>query len=406
VAFSRWILVFWLFSLVLAGSARAQSSDGGPDTSKAKLRFGPLAIGPTLELTDFGVDTNVFDSPPGQEKSDFAFTLAPGSQIWLKMGPSWLTGVVKEQIIWYQTYATERSANTSYQLNWKVPLSRVTFVAGSGFVNAHDRPGFEIDARVQRRELSFNGSAEVRALPSTFVGVGGLQQRVSFGQDAVFMGTDLRTELSRVDTTATAFVRQELTPLTSVSLNFSREQDRFDYSPERDSNLTGMTGSITLDPSALVKGTATFGYRAFEPLSPAVPAYHGTTVNVNLGYTVFGTTRMTLVAVRDVQYSYDVNEPYYLLTGATGTVTQQIFGPIDVAAKIGVQHLAYRNQTGGVVLLPDRVDAVHIFGGGVGYHLGEDVRVSVNVEHQKRDSILPDHQYQGLRFGVSVAYGF
>ena len=46
--------------------------------------------------------------------------------------------------------------------------------------------------------------------------------------------------------------------------------------------------------------------------------------SVNLGYTLMGMTRFGVQVDRDVQFSYEQCEPYYILTGVTGTITQRL----------------------------------------------------------------------------------
>src|SRR6185503_17398854 len=98
-------------------------------------------------------------------------------------------------------------------------------------------------------------------------------------------------------------------------------------------------GGVKLDPFALINGSASFGYRDFQPLSPAVPGYQGSTAAVTLSYVALGTTKLGLVINRDVQYSYDINQPYYLQTGIAGSIAQQIFGPVDVVGRAEGQRL-------------------------------------------------------------------
>src|SRR5205823_700372 len=104
-------------------------------------------------------------------------------------------------------------------------------------------------------------------------------------------------------------------------------------------------------------------------------------------------------------YSYDINQPYYLLSGVNATITQQVFGPLDVVVRTGRDRLAYRTRAGALVPAPDRTDRVTTSGGGVGFHFGEAVRFGIDVDHQRRRSPVPSHQYDGLRFGTSVTYG-
>src|SRR5581483_9501904 len=165
--------------------------------------------------------------------------------------------------------------------------------------------------------------------------------------------------------------------------------DRFMFSSLRDSNSTTAGVQVSFDPAALLKGTAHIGYRHFEPAAAGVAPFKGTTAAVNLAYALLEATKLNLSVTRDVQYSYDVNEPYYLQTGYTGSVAQQIFGPVDVVAGLGAYTLAYRNRADVLAPLSDRTDRVHLYHGGVGYHLGPELRIGVKVEKQWRDSVVP-----------------
>jgi hypothetical protein len=162
---------------------------------------------------------------------------------------------------------------------------------------------------------------------------------------------------------------------------------------------------VKFDPQALLKGSATVGYRDFQPKAPGVPAYQGATLLADLSYVAAGTTKLGVQAMRDVQYSFDVNQPYYLQTGVNASAAQQIFGPVDVVGRIGLQHLRYRERAGLTVLGGERTDIVHSYGAGIGYHIGNAVRVGVNADHDNRESQLSSRQYAGWRYGLSFTVG-
>jgi hypothetical protein len=393
--------------LVVCSFASAQSvPHGEPDASKARVRFGPVSLNPTIALTNLGIDTNVFNEPDSSApKRDFTITLTPQTDLWMPMGRSWLTGTVKEDIVWYQRYATERSANTSARAGWLVPLNRLTFDADAAYLRARDRPGFEIDARSQRTELTYDGSVEIRALSKTFFGVRSERKTTSFDSVATFEGVSLRDALNRTVTGAAVTVRHQLTPLTAITLDLGRAQDRFDFSPSRDSDSTNVTVGVTFDPYAIIKGSATFGYRDFQPLSPSLPAYKGTTASADLTYVAFGATRIGVQAVRDVQYSFQIDEPYYLLTGVSGSIAQHVFGPVDLVGRAGVQQFTYRDRIGAALVAPNRIDFVQLYGGGIAFRMGKDVRLGFNLDQQHRTSPVLNREYHGLRFGTSVTYG-
>lgn len=387
-----------------AGPADAQLTE--PDVSKARVRVGPLLLNPGVELANFGIDSNVFNEPPDQAKRDFTFTLSPRTDLWMRAGRTWITGLAREDVLWYNTYSSERAANHSMNLAWLVPLNRLVFQAGGTYLSARERPGFEIDARLQRTELEAKGTAEVRALSKTFFGVRGSRQRIDFAKDALFLNTNVHTELNRTVTAGAATVRHQLTPLTSLTFDVGVSRDRFELSPLRDSDSTTAGLQVVFDPFALIKGSARFGYRDFKPLDATLPEFRGFTISMDLSYTLLESSKFNVRATRDVSYSYDVNQPYYLETGAVGSITQQIFGPVDVMFRAGLQKLAYRDRPGAAVPVPNRTDTVRSVGGGVGYHFASDLRLGINVDKQQRVSDVSRREYDDLKVGASVTYGF
>ena len=338
-------------------------------------------------------------------KRDFTVTASPKTDLWLRLGRTWLSGAIAEDIVWYQTYATERSANSSYALAWKAPLNRVVLSTGATWVKTRARPGFEIDARVQRSEPAYAAAVEVRGFAKTFIGVRGRWTRVSFDDSAMFRGRSLSEELDRTGTSAAVTIRHDLTPLTSVTFGVGRSEERFDFSTSRDSTTDDYSVLLSFDPAALLKGSAGFGYMNFKPQSTDLPDYQGLTFEVALAYTVLGSTQFTGSLRRDVEFSYDPNQPYYLVTGGGASIAQQIFGPVDVIARAGVQRLAYRTRVGTAIATPDRTDRLRTYGGGVGFRMGADLRLGFNIDKERRTSVLTEREYRGLKYGTSITYG-
>jgi len=176
----------------------------------------------------------------------------------------------------------------------------------------------------QRRHLSYGGSAELKTFTKTFIGLTYSTEGTLFDESAVFKDVSLHDELSRKSTTAGVQVRHQATPLTAFTVNVSRTNETFDYDSLRDSTSTQISAGVVFDPFALVKGGATIGYRSFKP-SADLPSYQGLTMAVNLSYAAFGTTRFAAGATRDIQYSYEETQPYYLQTSFQGSIAQQIF---------------------------------------------------------------------------------
>jgi hypothetical protein len=364
-----------------------------------------VLVDPRLALTDVGIDTNIFNEPDQENpESDFTTTLTPSADLWLPMGPTWVFGTVREDIVWFKEFASERSLNSRLRVGWLVPLTRVAFDVSTGWTHTRERPGYEIDARAERHERDLAGAAEVLAFPRTRIGVRGERRRYAFEEGETFDGVDLREELSHTTTAVAIVVRRELTPLTMLAFNVGREQDRFLFSSSRDSDTTRFEVGLEFDPFALISGSARIGYRDFDPAAADVPAYSGMTASVDVTYVAFDSMRLGLQAMRDVEYSYDDRQPYYLQSGFTATIAQQIYGPVDAEGRLGTQRLTY-TERGDMDATGGRVDRVRTYGGGIGYRIGRELRIGFNVDHYERTSDLASRAYDGLRYGAAFTYG-
>lgn len=398
--------------LALSGSAQAQTGvgdvpDDGPNPETVRVHLGPFLMDPKIEVPNIGVDTNVFNEPSNANpKQDFTATVSPSTNVWLRIGRSWLKVNIREDLVWFDKYASERSANGFYTVDWHLPLNRLVVDVEPNYVNTRDRPGFEIDARSQRSEYGAKVGIAVRAFSRTFLALTGSTDTINFDDVATFDGVNLREALNRTVTTGGIALRHQLTPLTTIALTANREQDRFEFSPLRDSNSTSVAASVSFDPHALLKGSASFGYRDFEPVLAGLPSYRGTIGSANLWYTLLGMTQFNFGFARDVAYSYDINEPYYLQTGFSGQIAQQIFGPVDLQARAGTQQLAYRDRVGVPIDVPNRTDYVRNYGAGIGYHFSSGLRIGFNVDHYHRTSDVDQFQYDDLKYGTAVTYVF
>lgn len=397
------------FAILMGGvsvAASAQQLPREPNVDEIRIRLSPLFLNPLLALTNAGIDTNVFnEADQDVPERDFTVTITPATDWWIRLGRSWLIGNIRQDLVWYKDFPGQRSVNGSYTASWLVPRNRLTFSVGGIWLNTKERPGFEIDARAERSEQGGNGVVEIRALSKTFLGIGAERRRIDYDDSALYQGSNLARELNRTVFSTSVRVRNQLTPLTSINLTYGREQDRFELSPLRDSDSNRYDVGVSFDPFALIKGSAQVGYRNFKPSVSDVPSYTGATALVNLSYVALGSTRLGITVNRDVQYSFSVDQPYYLQSGVTGSIGQQIYGPLDVEARIGSQRLAYRDRIGAEVEVSDRIDRVRSYGFGLGYRLGRDLRLAFNAENARRTSELDVREYDGLRYGLAVTFG-
>ncbi len=391
----RLLLVSFLASaLAVAAPGRSWAQQSTDPAANAKVHIGPLALTPSVSLTNLGIDTNVFNTVDNPQR-DFTVTLKPETLAWLHLGRGLLTANIGGGIVYFKKFASQRSIDTDDTVRLDLPLNRLRPYAIEAYKNARERPNAEIDARARYTTNSTTAGLDLRIFGQTSIGAYGRYDRVRYDQNELFFGTNLAQSLNRHTTAAGVTLSEQLTPFTTVTLTGEASQDRFKFDTEKNSDsVRGLLG-IALNPAALISGKATIGYRKFDALGGGVPGFKGLTATADLNYVLLGRTRFGLQVQRDVDYSFDIITPYYVLTAVNASVAQQLFGPVDLTVRGGRQSLAYRGIAGDVQQAANRTDLVYSYGGGIGYRIGDDLRVGFNVDQYRRTSSVDIRQVRG-----------
>lgn len=391
--------------------ARAQADPNAPPPSQVKVRLGPVLLSPAVAFGNVGVDENVFNDST-DPKRDFTMTISPKTTAWLPFLGTWFTGEVKEDIVWYQNYASERSGNTTYSLNWKVPMSRVTVNTFASRGSTRERSGFEIDARARRSQHKYSAAVGFNFLTNTSLDFTAGRELIRYDEAATFKTVNLRDELNQTITSIAVGLSKKVTPLTTVTFNFSRKQDRFPFTSTRDFDSTEAGLAVRFDAEALLKGNFSIAYTSLAPLSPdVIPGFGGLTLVANLSYTLYDVTRIAFKADRSLQNSYDIATPYYVQNGFNLEIAQQVFARLDLVGRGGIEYLNYRNRLDVVDPIasvgPARgTDRLTTYGVGIGYHLGRATRIGFSYDRTRRDSPVPSRRFERPNIGTSLTYDF
>jgi hypothetical protein len=213
--------------------------------------------------------------------------------------------------------------------------------------------------------------------------------------------------LNRASDTEQLDVRYKLTPLTTFVVSAQGVQDRFEFEPVRNADSIRMLPGFEFKPFALISGSVAVGYRWFNPQSPVLPPYQGLIAAVDAKYSV-SATQLAVKVNRDLTYSYQTTEPYYALTDIGLTATQRITTTWDLVGRTGWQSLAYQQFAlpAADSVLADHVDHGRLYGGGIGYRIGQTMRVGFDANYYARTSQVDlTRNYSGLRYGFSISYG-
>jgi hypothetical protein len=386
------------------GAAFAQSSRDQADN--AQIHLGPLGLTPRFAIRNLGVDTNVLNSAERPTR-DFTVSMGPGVDTWLHFGRALLSTQTLVEWTYFRQSAGQRSFNTSQTGRLEFDLASVTpFIAG-GVISTRQRPNLEIDQRVRQDRVNASLGTRVELGGRSRIDVDARREQIEFGDDQP--GDVLvRTALNREVTEGGISFRMDMTPLTTFVVRTSVAYDTFEFSRVRDSDSMTILPGLEMKPSALFSGKAAVGYRRFDAKNAVVPDYSGMVAAVDIGYVMREATRFGVRVDRNLDYSLQVDTPYFVVTTANVDVKQALGYSWDVVGRVGRSALAYQG------LLPDgggdpvtrQRDRLLTYGVGVGRRLGEYIRVGFDVDYNERRSEVAFRGYEGFKFGGSFTYGY
>jgi hypothetical protein len=389
--------------LLLPRGAAGQTTATDP-SENARFQYGALRFTPFLAITEIGVDTNVFNEAL-EPRQDTTATFGPGTEYWVRAGRVRVSAKSDVQYNWFREFSNQRSLSTNNDLKIELPMTRLTPFVDGVFDHGRVRPGYEIDTRAFRTDSGFGGGVDIGLTTKTGVRLEAHRRRLKYREDEFFFGNSLQETLNRRTDSLGLSWRQKLTPLTTFVVLSEYETERFDFEEARDASGVRVMPGFEFDPFALIGGKVFVGFRSFDTTDPRLPNFSGVVADVEANYRARA-TRFDVRLKRDVDYSAEMLEPYYLLTDAGVKVTQKITYRWDVVGAASRQWLDYQRLEGVVLsAAPSHSDHSYRLGGGVGYLLGNSVRVGVDVAYYRRNSPLAMREYDGLRVGGSFTYG-
>ncbi len=386
------------------GTAGAQSIAPAVDVDPPNypLRLGPVLFSPGVKLRQFGVDSNIFNDEDNP-KDDFVATFTPEVNVFVRPRLIRLTGYFAADFNYFHTYSDERYIAPTMRGRADFLLSRLRPFVGAGRTDTRDRPNREIDVRARRTDTEFGGGLAFELSPASFVFASSTQTETNYQSGQRMDGVDLETSLDKDTTAYDGGIHLSLTPLTSLSVVGGYSEDDFTYSPERNASSRYAYAEFAFASDAIFRGTARIGFRDFQPDTSTLEPYQGLTAQVSLIYPLLDRGSFAVSVLRDVSYSFEQAEGYYVETTGDLTYTHRVTGGWDLQGRVAATRMSYADsQTPG-----DRVDHLRIIGGGVGYNFADQSRLGLSYEWWARSSDdRPDRDYDRRRFYLSWTYTF
>lgn len=393
-----------MWGLVAPTALLAQSAVEEPPPPK--FIFGPLGVTPRIALTKVGVDTNPLNTP-GASDRDFTATIEPGVDSSLRMGRARLSGKTSLEYLYFNESSSQRSINLSQEGRIELSMHRVRPYMFGGYLRTRQRPTPEIDLRVQQKTTHGGIGSGLRLGSRLRMDAEVRRTRFEFGEGR-HGSLEVANALNRDSDVGKLTTRFILTPLTTFAVRTEVEHDRFKFSAVRDNNSFSVIPGFELKPSALISGAVFAGYKRFNAQHPTVPDFSGVVVQADAQYVMREATLFNLQVERDLTYSIDPEQPYYVQTGVSLSVTQMLGLNWFFSGRLGQTRLAYRDflsLAGDADGVGRRTDRVLLHGVSFGRRLGEDIRIGFDVNYVRRHSSVARSEYEGYRFGGSISYG-
>jgi hypothetical protein len=389
-------------AMLVPGKARAQGSPILPETRP--ILAGPVTFYPTIALRNTGVDSNVFNDTTGP-RGDFTYSVTPRLFVVAPIANTRFIGRALGTFTDFRTYKDQRSFGGLFDARYEATSPGFRPFASVGFADRRERRGFEIDARVRQRQTFASLGLDVDVTAITALTAWGTRTTTAWDRNERYLGVGLADQLDYAATSFAGGARFKVTPLTTVTAAAEVEQDRFQRSPLRDADSLRIGPSVDFDSSAAITGHLRADYRSFSPLSPTVAGYRGLTAFADIRYLFRDRIEVKVDANRDVDYSYDPIEPYYLEVGGRLTVTQRVIGPfgvIGIAERWNVHH----QQVFGGPEFDGRLDTTTSAGAGLAIQKSKQVRFELVYQRTSRRSSAPGwREYERQQIFASAIYG-
>jgi Putative beta-barrel porin 2 len=283
-----------------------------------------------------------------------------------------------------------------------VLASRLQPFIGGGETNSRTRPSGEIDTRAEQRQRELSGGLAFALGPHSKI-YGAASQSSHEFFNAIEDGVDLSETLNQDATNYSAGLQTALTPLTTLTVSGSFQQDRFEFAPLRDADTSSVTASVRIATDAVISGNIGVSYINFEPVDPLVEPYQGLQAEAGVIYPLVDIGRLSFSLIRGIEYSYDQADGYYEELSTSLSYTHFLFGEVDFQVRGSKSWFDYGAREGSVA----RKDTQDSVAAGVGYNLRNRTRISVNYEFAKRRSpAYADRNYDRTRIYLAWAYAF
>ena len=366
-----------------------------------QYRLGPVLVNPTLAVPELGNDSNVFNESSAP-KEDFVAKFVPQLDLFTDLGSLRVAAMVGTTFTYYHRFESERSISEQLRGRVTARLSRFRPWLGAASVGSNERTA-EIDARAKRFDRELAAGAHFDVTPLAAVSVSAHRVHVGYSDADEYRGIVLSDELNRTTDSIAAALRFQATPLTTLTFRGYASHDAFEYAESRDADSRGGEAEAEFGQEAIIRGNLAVGFRQYEPNDAGLAGFRGVTGRGGITTILAWHAMLGVNYLRDLQYSFDRSEGYYVENRADVVYTQRLGGPFDVQVRVARSTLDYNAQLSSAA----RSEVLRLYHGGFGYSLENGARMGITYEFAERiGDVEADRLYSRQRIFGSFTYEF
>ena len=367
------------------------------------ISLGPVKVAPGLTIRELGWDSNVFNDPESAiPKEDYLVAMQPDAAVFARLRFVKVSAYAGLDLNYFKEYTAENSTGHLLRGRFDLLLGRLRPFVAAGETKIRARPNGEVDVRADRQDSELSGGVAFDLSAHSLVYAAAVATEFAF-DDAFEGDVNVASTMTRDGNDYSAGVRTDLTPLLALTLLGGYHEDLFTYVPLRNTESYYGSAQLKFAPEGVINGSAAVTYRSMTPVDPTVRPFRGILGTVGLTYSFLEVGRLNLGLGRNLEYSFDTAEAYYLENTISLVYTHRIVGMIDVQVK-GSRSLFDYEASDTVPAHNDTLDAA---GGSLGYNLKNRTRVAVNYEYSRRRSLaLADRNYERQRVFLSWLFAF
>jgi len=402
-----------LLALALAAAAPARAQFWPELTDKQKkgrLRLGPFALTPRLELRNAGVDTNIFvtASNPVQDTS---IVLRASSDVFVPAGRRVrLAGTGWLDFNYFGGQNDQGSVDPGARGRVEVDAWRLTFVAGGGAFASSQLYSTDINERIKRNEDWVNLGFRLR-LTSQFRAEAGVEDHRYRWYPTPDQDQAVKAQLDRDSVVWRGALRYKITPLTDLVASADKIDDTFLVAPPGRAKTTSYRylAGFEFGEKAFITGRFVGGLRDIPADSAgSVEPYTGPAFQASITAPFLQRFRLGLGYVRDVYYSSTggrLEEGIVRNTYTDGLLraTLDIDVPFELVLRLtaGYENAQYLRPfpVPGAGLI-DRQDQSYTSGVSLLRRIGENALIGITALHTRRESNYPGATFSRWQYGL------